>query len=1031
MKTFFVRSDAAFLQLSTILRYFINHFVKQLLIFGSDETRNLMIRGVLSILLFVSFSFALIGQETEAQAAHDALKLGQHLLGEDDYIAAGEQFELALPYFQKEYDWYQVAYLNLWIGEAAYAEGNYTRALDVTKESLEAAQKIRIPDTLAFYSLIYQNLGVFYSALGDFENQLKHYELSFQKALKLHGRTSQQAADAYFSLGVAYGRRGDWNRCINYTDTSLQISKMVDYQGGVSSAYLNLAHAFAVKEDFASAIDFQTQAINLSDNKAELARGFNNLGMYYNDLGEDKLALENLGKALEIRQDIYPKYHDNILSTLLNFARVYYDMGDLDQSEYYVDLAINNALEASEQNRGYLKIAYNYKAIGLFQREEYEAALSFFEKAKNVDGRQLKVDANVALVGATIYLGMENYEAALNAIQSALATKIPKFTPRNYYDNPGIQDIEDIGMGLDLLEKKAEILYKRAIAKNDIKDLEVALVVYQMLDALIIKSRNTYLNKKSKELLSANAHKLYAGAIAVLYELYQQSNDPVYFDLALAYSEKNKSLSLTEKLNDLYVTSFAQIPQELVQEERQLLQDIEFYANQMINYGTDQDMLRKWEKITFAKRQKRASLLQKIKAEYPQYYDLRYNFDMPSTQDIRKDLLGKEEVFLEYFATEDHLTIFLVSDEERIFLRKPLANKLSQSIESWRTALLSQSDEFYALGNELYQVLLGHLEKKIEGRKLFIVPDGVIGYLPFEALITEPISSDLYDKHRSIPYLIRENLIRYSFSANATLTNQKRQLKKDLKAIMALAPLISGNSEIAANNLNTEREGIDLSPLDGSKEELNRLKTHFSGDFLAGTNASESIFKENAGNYSLLHIATHTLIDDRFPGLSKMVFSGSDTLQDDFLHAYELYNMQLNANLVTLSSCNTGYGQLKKGEGVKSVASAFAYAGCPNMVMSLWPVKDQTTPEIMDRFYQNMANGTTKDLALQQAKIDFIDNYKALYSHPYFWASFIYLGDDQALGLKSESTAFPIWFGLIALVFILIAVAFRRRKVTI
>ena len=648
MKTFFVRWRASFLQLSTILRYFINHFAKQLLIFGRDETRNVMIRGVLTFLLLIGFSFALSGQKTKIQLAQDALEQGQLLLDEDDYIAAGEQFELALPYFQEQYDWYRVAYLNLWIGEAAYAKGNYSRALDVTKQSLEAAQKIRIPDTLSFYSLIYQNLGVFYSRLGDFENQLKHYELSFQKALKLHGRSSQQAADAYFSLGVAYGRRGDWNRCISYTDTSLQISKLIDYQGGISSAYLNLAHAFAVKEDFASAIDFQNQAINLTSNKAELARGYNNLGMYYNDLGEDDLALKNLNKALEIRQKIYPKYHDNILSTLLNFARVHYDLGDLNRSEYYVDLAIDNALEASEQNRGYLKIAYNYKAIGLFQREEYKEALSYFEKAKKVDGLQLNVDANIALVGATIYLGMDEYEAALEAIQAALATKIPDFTPRNYYDNPSVRDIEDIGMALDLLEKKAEILYKRAIGKKDVKDLEVALVVYEMLDDLIIKSRNTYLNSKSKELLSANAHKLYAGAIAVLHELYQQSKDPAYFDLALAYSEKNKSLSLTEKLNDLYVTSFAQIPQDLVQEERQLLQDIEFYANQILDYGDDQELLQKWEKIVFTKRQKRADLLQKIKREYPQYYDLRYNFDMPSTQDIRQDLLGANEVLLEY-----------------------------------------------------------------------------------------------------------------------------------------------------------------------------------------------------------------------------------------------------------------------------------------------------------------------------------------------------------------------------------------------
>ena len=615
----------------------------------------------------------------------------------------------------------------------------------------------------------------------------------------------------------------------------------------------------------------------------------------------------------------------------------------------------------------------------------------------------------------------------MNEIQTALASNINGFDPENYYENPDLNKIEDIGMGIDLLEKKAEILFEKGKNETSNADLEVALVVYEILDALIEKSRNTYLSKSSKELMSANTHKLYKGAIDLLYTMYKRTGDPIYFDQALAYSEKNKSLSLAEKLNDLYAKSFANIPEAIVKEERQLLQEIEFYSNQILNYKgyVEEEIINSWEKIAFEKKEKRKSLLYRIERDYPEYYDLRYNLEMPSFRDIQTKLLEEDEVLMEYFVGNNALFVFIISDDNQGFVKIETEKPVKDLVEAFRASLIAQEDSFYAHSHQLFRSIFKPLESVINGKNLFIVPDGVLGYVPFEALITSPIDLVSTPDHRTIDYLIREYPIRYYFSAQSAILNLERKTKPKRNGMLALAPVFEQSGQFADASEDLERIGTEdeLVPLQGTKEELEKLKQYFSGNFLEGPPASERAFKYLAKNYNLLHIATHTLIDDRFPGLSRMVFSNDGGKKEDgLLHAYELYNMQLNAELVTLSSCNTGFGKLRQGEGIASMASAFAYAGCPNMVMSLWQVKDQTTPEIMDRFYANLSNGFDKDEALQAAKIDYIDNYKRLYIHPYFWASFIYLGDAEPLLQTSNNNNWALYIaaGIPFLLFLLL-----------
>ncbi len=190
--------------------------------------------------------------------------------------------------------------------------------------------------------------------------------------------------------------------------------------------------------------------------------------------------------------------------------------------------------------------------------------------------------------------------------------------------------------------------------------------------------------------------------------------------------------------------------------------------------------------------------------------------------------------------------------------------------------------------------------------------------------------------------------------------------------------------------------------------------------------ATEANFKANSGDYDVLHLAMHTIIDDENPMYSKLVFTqNSDSLQDGLLNTHEIYNMNFNARMVVLSACNTGDGKLLKGEGVMSLARGFFYAGCPSVIMTLWTVEDKTGSNLMSNFYTFLSQGLKKDNALRQAKLEYLKTADALKSHPYFWSGYVTLGDVDPLydnGIFNKLIYFT--FGSVGLILFL----FFRKK---
>lgn len=183
-------------------------------------------------------------------------------------------------------------------------------------------------------------------------------------------------------------------------------------------------------------------------------------------------------------------------------------------------------------------------------------------------------------------------------------------------------------------------------------------------------------------------------------------------------------------------------------------------------------------------------------------------------------------------------------------------------------------------------------------------------------------------------------------------------------------------------------------PLYGSETEIRRIQKMLGGRVFVNGDATEGRFKKEAPKAQILHLATHAELHDTNPLYSKLYFQGPGNHTDDgFLQPYELFNIKLNADLVVLSACNTGMGQVLEGEGVMSLARGFMYAGCPSMVTTLWSVDDKSSSIIMQDFYRHIKNGFSKNSALRQAKLNFIRSNSDKKAAPYFWAGFVGIGD--------------------------------------
>ncbi|MBK9571070.1 MAG: CHAT domain-containing protein [Chitinophagaceae bacterium] len=270
---------------------------------------------------------------------------------------------------------------------------------------------------------------------------------------------------------------------------------------------------------------------------------------------------------------------------------------------------------------------------------------------------------------------------------------------------------------------------------------------------------------------------------------------------------------------------------------------------------------------------------------------------------------------------------------------------------------------------DLYKQLISPVQSKLSQiNRLLLIPDDELNYLPFEALQDE-----------SKKYLLERFSIQYQYTTALLGENEKR---KRSSGILSFAPF--------AKKGYTDSSGNNLGQLPASGEEIANLP----GLSFSDSAATKTNFLQLVNHFGMVHLATHATVNNEIPSRSFIAFYPGN--HEYKLYAQEIYNLKLDsAKLVILSACETGAGKLIKGEGLMSLSRAFAYAGCPNIITSLWKAEDKTTAYIMQRLHYYLGKKYTKDKALQQAKLDLLQDTEMdpRFKSPNYWANLIFIGN--------------------------------------
>ncbi len=850
-------------------------------------------------------------------------------------------------------------YLNIGVGYHYMAD--YDQALAYYEKALEIWEETLPPDHPDF-ALIFNNMGVCYQNKGDYRRAQEILERNLYYTIQVNGEGHFEVANAYNNLGLNFYEQGDFSKALVFFEKALVIRKQHFEPNHplIASLYNNIGNCYRNRKEFAKALEYCRRGLEMrleafGPNHREVADSYNDLGLYYEATGDYAQALVHYRKALEIDPG---KESAFVADSYFRMGRCYFKQGDLAQARAYYEQALGAKKLALGSSHP--EVAEVYTEMARCYPGDPERGLAFIDSALKTLGLNRAGRANLMQVTAPIQ--------ALRALN---------------------------------VEGQLQMaLYRESGAEPW---LQAARSTFQMARRVIERTRRSYQEPGSKQLLLDQFFQVYEQSIETAQAMHQLYGDRQYLEEALTIAENSRNVLLNEAVQKAHANQFAGIPAELVQRENDLLLDISFneeqlFSEQQKGRRADKDLLAVLQERVFEKKSTYYGLLDTLAASYPDYYELRYGKPDFSLVKLQAQLSIGGETLLEYFLGDRQLFLFVVSPDTIALFSSPGGDSLNAMVRDLRGQIFSfdmlAGDMNIARGAyirtalPLFRWLVAPALPLIGSESLIIVPDGQLGYLPFECLLTEqPAPGGTW---KDLPYMIHQYRISYHYSASLIISARPASDLPSRARVFAMAPEFL--------------PGSGLAPLHYNQEEVKLIRKRLPGRFLLGSQATESAFRQRAGEYRVIHLATHAQANDTTGAQSYLAFSEPpDTAQQSLLYLRQLYNMRLQADLVTLSACETGMGQWQRGEGIVSLGRGFLYAGVRSIVTTLWSIDDQPSAWIMDHFYRNLKEGYAKDEALRTAKLDYLKENSALRAHPLFWAAYIPLGDMAPISFQEKA----------------------------
>lgn len=867
---------------------------------------------------------------------------------------------------------------------ARSADQSLEEALPIFDQSISKAKKEGYLDTAALLT--------HYKAV-------KYYRVDIDSALAINARAiamrmqqkdREGASRSYYNQGLFYNAKGEPDGVKESFEAILDLEYSKDNPMFVSSSY-RLSLAERDRGDYERALHYLDIAFQpLAADAEKSRRDSTNLGLLhhaystiYNQMGDSLLSLkakEHLWQEITLYQTL--GLENRLAAAYFELGSAFENLHQYDSAIYFFEEA--KAAYALLEDEEMVNDAQNNLSLPLRKLGRYAEALTALQqslrKHQNTQGEgphpaKARLYDNLG----EVYLAKGEMEQAIFHFQQAIANVVAFRGAEDIQTNPSKEAVEDLVDKEDLLtylRDKARAWQAYYQQNKQEAHLQQALQTLLLADYVVDLMRREHLDAESKLFWRRKVHPIYEEGLAICYALGDTEQ-------AFYFMEKSKAILLLDALMEMDTRKW--IDPALADQELSLSEQL-IQARQELQANPDDSGIRK--KILDAQDQLQ-SIRNDIQAQYPEYYDLRYKTAQVSNEDFLTNIPA-DAVSIQFFSGESYTYVLSLGQQQTKLYRidskelNPLIFDYLLFFEGSST-ILQRPEAYQEAAYLLYHTLLEPSLSGFQSVRLILMPDGLLHNLPFEALITE------IQKEKGISqwdYLQKSKAISYAYSATI-LTKQLETSQADEASkakILALAPFAEEGDE-------------SWGALSYSDDEINAIADlGIGGRFESGSEASLQLFQDLASRHGVLHLSTHASVNAK-EGEPFIDF------KDERLYLRDLYRLQLPADLVVLSACQTNLGELKRGEGVMSLNRGFTYAGAKSLISSLWSVNDRATAKIFGQFYAELKEGKSKAEALHLAKLAYLSstNLPDEEKSPYYWAGFIHYGDDSALDLHKSS----------------------------
>ncbi|GAK58870.1 tetratricopeptide repeat domain protein [Candidatus Vecturithrix granuli] len=929
-----------------------------------------------------------------------SLEVGKHLDNAGQYREALARYEIARQFFQQEQDAHREAevlsemaviyrklgdfetslafqhsairmYVDLGdqngqskalrrLGVLARYQGKLFEAISYYQDALELLTRLQDQDGIA---QVLTNLGIVYSELGRLQEALQY----FTRVLAIYTELRNESGVSYTlgNLGQLSLYLGNSQQALEYLSQSLTLKQSSEDIRGQANTLLNMGTAHKNLGDFQKALTCYYQALDVYTQLNDLpgkAAVLGSIGSCYEELGDVEQAWRYQEESLRFKKLSGTSIQLSI--ALTNLASLAIKQQRFIEADAYLQEALTIAIE----HNSFLSQANIYGQLGMLalsqqafpQASEYfSRSLTLYEKI----GSQKGILEALTFIGQT-YISQYRFQDAAPYFERALQLA------RELQDMNSLWIVQYyLGeITLHVAQPERALPYFQA-AIQTLEQMRNYLQVSELRRSFLQKDRNPY--------------------VQMIHLLLERGE----YTEALWYLERFKARTFLEVV--AYGEPQLHEAPILLQEEKELLTRIRLLSERLSaapdalqpEFQISEDL----QQELYQAKEQYEQLLLRIKLQYPEYYRLK-TVDAEEIEHLVHNaltLLEDDVSILEYFLDDDRVHIWVLTRDQVYYESFPAAyTTVIDHVLRFRTELGNyESTKIFTSLQELYTCLVSPVEK-------YLTHTRIVGIVPFEILHFVPFGALVRQQEDGNPAYFIEQYAVFMLPSLSMLPIVRERSQRNAR-YMAASPMrsILGMANAVEN-------------LPGVEEEIAAILSQFpDSQGYIGNEATEQRLFNEARQYEMIHLATHGVFDKQHPMFSYLEFASKS-----YLYARDIFGLQLECSLVTLSGCETFLPQqievkdihtLVSGDELVGFIRAFMYAGTPSILASLWRVNDTATQYLMSAFYQNLSE-SGKARALQQAARSVMRTTLHLgrrkkreieLVHPFFWSSFVLIGD--------------------------------------